>query len=287
MTQQVLDTDKFNRIKNTIASASAVIKVFCGVANNCSYIVMGNAYDAIKKHPHYKHSVKKAFRLAIEEWKIYERGLLYAKVNRMFHVVDMPAEARKKYGDMTGQEYFEYWQGLGGAAYTRTKDLLDSLYYKYQKSLKAHSVPHDEIIAHLLLCDACFMLAEKIHTKIMEEVKEQTGLPMSFFHEIYDQFSISRVIKAWEKALLLVDPKTFDYDIGPTEARNIELGLIQLEDRWGDLDFIFESVKGASLDFAEVFRTEGELKKALREVQKVKVELIEDRKELIKRILPQ
>lgn len=67
-------------------------------------------------------------------------------------------------------------------------------------------------------------------------------------------------------------PESINYKLDDVEERNIELGLLQLQEAWLDTNTLYDSVSDAVDDYDEVFRTKGEQKKALREIATVKSE---------------
>ena len=87
-----------------LGRAASVVKLVCGVANNATWLVMLDAHDQIKKHPRYRHEVKRHYKMALDLFRKQERSLLYASQNRLFHVADLTPDARKQYGNITGCE---------------------------------------------------------------------------------------------------------------------------------------------------------------------------------------
>ena len=108
--------------QKAIGNAAAVVKLVCGVGNNAAWLVMLDAYDHARKCKRYGFRQKQTFKQAIKEFHDYERGLKYATQNRMFHLADMNDETRRKYGDITDAEYYEFWKGIGGPAYQKGDD---------------------------------------------------------------------------------------------------------------------------------------------------------------------
>jgi hypothetical protein len=55
-----------------------------------------------------------------------------------------------------------------------------------------------------------------------------------------------------------------------SEARNIELGMLSLAEAWADPDAMYNSTIEVTPAFEEIFRTKGEMKKALRNLADVR-----------------
>lgn len=260
-------------LERALSNSSSVVKLACGVGNNCAIAVMLDAHDQIRKHPNYRHEVKRLYKQAIELFYQRERQLLYGTNIRFFHVADMPPEIRKKYGNITDGQYFEFWQGLGSRAYTESHPLLTSLHNKYRLSLVAHGIDHADAIAWPMVAQACLELADNLHATALTQCSEQHRLPIKLLREIFYQFSIHPVVGVWSKALELTEPK-LTFKLSQTEDRNIELGIRQLYEKWSDPKMLYESAITTTENFDDIFRTKGENKKARREIAELLKETV-------------
>ena len=114
--------------------SAAVVKLVCGVGNNAAWVVMMEGYDHAKRCKGIRRGVKGGhlvgwyFKRAINDFNDYERHLLRAQENRMFHLADMSEDVRRKYGDISDDEYYEFWKGVGAVAYGKTKPMVTSLW---------------------------------------------------------------------------------------------------------------------------------------------------------------
>ena len=174
-----------------VAKASGYIKEQMGICNNATYLVMMDAFDRVKQLPEYRHATKRAFREAVNEWQRYEHQLRYAEGIRFFHMGDMDADLRRKYGDITDGEYFEFWQGTGSFCYNESHDLLCCLKNKYRLSLENHKARNADVVAEVMTAFACMKLCEKIHRGCIEGVMK--SIPPKVAHLAFAQFSIHKV----------------------------------------------------------------------------------------------
>lgn len=257
-------------VQNELARVASVVKLVCGVANNATWLVMVDAHDAIKKHPNYKGKVKWLYKQAFQEFKNNERQLLYARENRMFHIADLMPETRKKYGDITDSQYFEYWQGLGAKAYTEGHQWVSSLDNKYRLSLLNHGVDNAESMAKVMTAQACLELSCAMYESALNACARDFAFPAKLLNQIFKFFSLRKVADIWKKALYMTAPKTETYDLDEVEEKNISQGIMQLEQEWSDPKMIYGSAFTATEDFEEIFRTKGEWKKSMREIAEVK-----------------
>lgn len=181
----------------------------------------------------------------------------------------MGEATRKKYGDITDRQYFEFWQGMGAYAYQETRPLVTSLWNKYRLSLVNHKAAYPDLLAWPMVGMAVLNLACSIHEHAVEEACRCLPIDNHIVKHIFVQLSLRRVLAEWVKALDLTDP-TVHYDLEPTEQRNIEIGVTQLAEAWANPDLLYDSSSNAIPDFDEIFRTKGEMKKSLREIAEMK-----------------
>ena len=265
-------------VQKSASNAAAVIKLVTGVGNNAAWIVMMEGYTAARKCRGYKRSVKGGhtvgwhFKRAVNLFHEYERNLLQAKTNRMFHIDDMEEEFRRKYGNITDEEYYEFWKCVGGEAYSKTKPMITSLWNKYRLSLQSHNINDSENIAWVMTAQAALDLAIAMYESAIKECETGYGLPRSVLDRVFGQFSLRKVSNAWMRALILLAPETEPLKLNSMEEKNIDFGLQQLMQSWMEPDLLYSSASGAVEEFEEIFASKGFAKKVLREIADVKAE---------------
>lgn len=249
-----------------VANVSAAIKVVAGIVNNAAYSACLEAIDHVRAHKNYRHQVKRAFKDAIDEFKAYEHRLIYAEQNRLFKLDDLTPEYRKRYGNITDREYYEFWCATGASAYTQKRPWVMNLWNKFRLSLISHKVPNEGIVAWPMAADACLLLAVAVYENWLRVGVEEYGIPDILMKEIFGQLSLGTVEKKWSKALSMLEPLTDGYELTSLEQKNIQMGVDQLQDEWTSLATIRGGLNEAIEAYDEVFRTKGEQKKALRQV---------------------
>lgn len=253
-----------------MAHSAGVVKLICGVANNAAWLSMLDGYDHARQCRTYRHHVKRAFKAAVESFHAYERQLLYNRENRMFHLADMTPAIRKKYGDITDREYYDFWAATGSVAYQKTKPLLSSLWNKYRKSLEKEYVSDAEHVAWVLVADASLGLACGMFERCLRDCEHDEKLPRALLDRVFGQFSLLPTARLWRKALLAMSPDAEAKKPSGGDGHNIELGLVQLRDAWMDPTLLYTSTMDTVEEYSEVFRTKGEQKKSLREIADAK-----------------
>ena len=267
--------EQYNELTRKMARAAGVMKLICGVANNAAWLVVLDGYDQARLCQRYRHEVKRAFKLAIEAWHDYERRLVHATENRMFHLADMDEKARKTYGDITDRQYYDFWASVGGPAYQKTRPLITSLWNKHRLSLLNHHVKDADKVAWVITAQATLELAEQLYEKAIRECINGYGLPEWMVRGVFGQFSLKTVSERWRRALMMLAPET-EFELEPTEKRNIEMGLTQLCEAWLDPSLLYNSTMESVEDYDEIFRTHGYQKKAMREIAEVRDETMEE-----------
>jgi hypothetical protein len=259
-----------------LINASGMVKMVTGIANNAAWAAMLEAYDHAKKCKRYKQDVKRAFKGALSAFQVYERELLSPYGIRFFHMADMPPETRKKYGNITDEQYYEYWKNTGAQAYVNTRDIVTSLVNKYRKSLLQHGVNDAEHVAWVMMAQAALELSLRMYDVSVMKVHEATNISIGLLNLNFRILRLTLVTKQWRKALALISPDSEDYDLDKQEERDIELGLEQLEEAWASIDNMFDSTIKTVADYEEIFRTKGENKKAQRQLAEMREEILQE-----------
>lgn len=249
-----------------VAQLSSSIKVVLGIINNAAYSACLEAIDNIRKHRNYRHGVKRAFNDALVEFKRYEHQLIYAEENRLFHLDDLTPEQRKRYGNISDREYYEFWCATGASAYSQKRQWVTNLWNKFRLSCINHDVPDASTVAWAMAAEACLLLAVSVHENWMRVGAEDYGIPSLLLTEIFGQLSLAKVERQWSKASSLLEPLTDTYQLTTLEQKNIQLGVDQLQDELVSLAAIHNGMKESIEAYSEVFRTPGEQKKTLRQV---------------------
>ena len=259
--------------EKNIVSSTALIKSVFGVCNNATYLYMMEALEALDGHPNYKGKVRHLFGDAVKEFKRYEGNLLYADRNRFFHVGDMPENVRKMYGKgFTDRDFFDYWQGLGGRAYMKTRTLITRLANVYKNSFERNGIPHAEQVSGIMATDTIFGVCLSIYKHTVKEASDQFGLPHDWCKRVFRPFSLQKVAEAWRFAMLKLEPQIESKLTTDMEESNIEHGVIDLVNAWSDPNLLYDSMSEATDDFAELFRSKNELRNVKAEINTVKHE---------------
>lgn len=254
---------------NSVSYAAAYVKTIVGIGNNAAWAATLEALDHLRQHPNFRHMVKREFNFAIVEFKAYEQRLIHTTNNRLFHVTDMAPEYRKRYGDITDREYYEYWAASGTTAYYREHQWVTSLWNKFRLSLIAHHVPNEDIVAWGMTADACLKTALSIYENSLLVAERENGVPMTVLRAIFGSLSIASVERRWDRAMMMLEPLTAGYELTPTEQKNIQNGVDQLSDAWSSCATLRQSLAETTEAYEEVFRTKGEMKKALRVIGEI------------------
>lgn len=269
----------YAKIQIALDDATKIVKLMTSVGNNVAWLVMLDAYDHAKRHYRFFQSVKGGgrvswhFKKAIDAYKDYERRLLRATENRMFHVDDIADERRRMFGNISDEQYLEFWKGVGGVAYQQAKPLITSLWNKYRVPLARRSIRDAEHTAWPLTAKSVLDIAGAILEYTYKDC-DAMNIPRAVANTVFGQFSLKKVSDMWEKAVYMMEPSLETLDLDPIETRNIEIGIEQLLQKLVSPDIIYSSTLGSIEDYDEIFATKGFQKKVIREISEARADAI-------------
>lgn len=271
--------EEYEQLVLRVSQAAAMIKLVCGVANNAAWLVMLRAHEQAKKHQRYKSNpkVRMLFSHSLKEFHDYERRLIYNRTKRMFCVDDLKENVRRKYGDITDRQYYDFWASIGGPAYKQTTPLITSLWNKYRLSLLSHGVADAEHVAWMLTASSALEIAIQLHVQTMSKCSKENNIPINIIEEVFGQFSLKRVYDSWNRATLLASPDS-EYPLDGIEKRNIEMGLTQLCDAWMSPTLMYQSTMKSVEDYDEIFASSGFQKMVKQEIAEIQNETEEQLK---------
>lgn len=255
-------------VEHAVALASGVVKIVVGVANGVAMISVGNSLDRVKKSRYFRHRIKSAWREVEKVRMQYRSALIYPPAGEMrfFHVDDMPENTRRRYGNISDADYFEFWECTGEQCYAENEAFISSLANKYRKSFLSHGVPDAELKGHLASTAALLNISITAFKWSVKDVAAAYGLPEKWLYDIYKPFCLQPVFDKWTNALDLTSPETDNYDLDEIEERDIAYGIDTLEIRIINPKKIFESIGFTAGQFGDLYATKGQMKKTQREI---------------------
>lgn len=283
--EEVRPMTRRDHIIRELNAASNMVKVSVGIGNNAAWAACLDAIDIVKKHPRFHTRIKgnttpgAQFMRAFKMLHQYERALVWDDTYRFFHVADMPPQTRAIYGDISDRDYYDFWAAFGFTAYQRTGAFFTSLVNKIRLAYLHHGDEHPEIMAWAVGAGACLDLAVTIYDaaigNILEDCKYTSAAAVK---RIFRKFSLADVAEQWCKAVNLLNPLA-DFKPDDTDQKNISAGYDQLGQMWMDENTLFGSRIETAKDYAEVFRTNGQMKKVMREFAELRDEFVKFKNE--------
>lgn len=235
-------------------------------------------------HPDFRHRVKAAFKAVGLEWHRYHSRLRHSKCAGvgLFRLSDMAEEDRRRYGDITDSDLYQWWQGFGPHAYREALPTVNALQHKIALSLSRHGHRNVEHVAWALVGDTVLQVAQYVYNVITDSVHD--FLPQCSLHyirtEMYPDFSLCRLCDVYRYALRLLAPDAAreEQTLDPDEQKNINMSIHQLKDTWINRTVAFDAALKATQDFGEdIFKSRGFHQKALREIAEMR-QMAEDMK---------
>lgn len=290
MNASKLSPEQIEQLTQFLNATMNLIKTTAGIANNAAWAACLDAMDQIRKHPRYRQNIKGGstpacqFKRCFDLLKKYEKGLLYAPNYAYFHVAYLTPKDRKMWGDnITDRDYYDFWAASGFTAYYySTKPFFTSLVNKIKLAYEHHGEPHAEIMGWAVAAHCALNIAgqlwEAAVNNCLSFAKEYKGVNISKkeLEKMYRCFDLRGVADFWEKCVKDLCPKEFYLD--ELERKNIEAGYIQLGEQWMNENTIFNSRIKTAEDYADIFRTNGEMKKAMRQFAEMRDKVADEMK---------
>lgn len=268
----MIDIQNYGKLnQRQLCDIAAFVKQSAGVWNNVAQAEMFESYHAVRATPLFKHQVKKAFNDAMNAYAAYEKRLLNPTWLRFFCVKDMPPEVRKKYGDISDRDYYEFWQNLGWSVREQHKSFITALENKFFLALDNHNVKYARVCASCLVSERLLMIATQNHKGLITDSLRALGYRSDLVERMCQDFYMKDILDKWSKACSMILPK--NGVLTEIELRNINNGIDDLQKILGSTDNMFDGLKKSIADYEDVFRTKGECKKALREAVEQGAEL--------------
>lgn len=268
-------TGMANVLGSVYDQADYLVMVAVGNVNNAAWAACLDAIDQTRRHPRYRQQVSggttpgREFRQCFTMLKEYERKLIHPVQGdkpRLFHVADMLPDVRKAYGsDFTDHDYFDYWVSFGFTTYQHLKPFFTSLVNKVRLAYLHQGIACSDIMgwasAALLALNAAGEIWQDVTGRCADA---DPSVPRSRWERRYADFNLRPVAVAWKRAVDDLDPKA---RFNPTglDHDNIQAGYEQIVEKWLDIESIYGSRIKTAEDYADIFRTHGEMKKAMRQ----------------------
>ncbi len=131
-----------------------------GTANQCAYVAMDEAVEAMKEAGLYRQQVKRDAQRAIEEYHKYEKLCI---------------EWFKGYKD----ERYYLWQDLIGKATERLEPDVIKLYYAVKNKIDSYKVPNAIALAKVQTAMAMISLANLLFDEMVTKYQKQTPVRIS------------------------------------------------------------------------------------------------------------
>lgn len=259
-------------IRSKRYAISGWVKQIAGIVNNATWFAMIDAIDAVRKHPRYKQRVKLDFKTALQKFKDYEAILQCDEHRGLFDLKNLTPEARKKYGSITNQDYYEYWCAVGGSAYMLSKDKMQEITDALTEHLNTEGYNHTDILAKLLLASTCMEHAILCVDGIIEAGCRDVRLSVADGKKFYSVLSLRPVHTAWQKAISTLEPSIGDMLVPEHVYKHYD-GLGEL---WRSEEFIINCIRKTSVDYEEIFRNKTELRKLKSELHRWKKSIKEE-----------
>ena len=193
-----------------------------GTANQCAYVAMDEAVDAMKAAGLYRQQVKRDAQRAIEEYHKYEKLCI---------------DHFKGYQD----DRYYLWQDLIGKATERLEPDVTKLYYAVKNKIDSYKVPNAIALAKVQTAMALISLANLMFDEMVTKYQKQTPVRIS------DTFKVWRLTgceSLWRVVGYLTGTQVIA-NIDLSHDENCQLGIRVILQRYETADFLNIAAKEA------------------------------------------
>lgn len=265
---------------------TAFLKASVGGTNKATIAIVLDCIDRLRQHPRFQGN-RKAYFLAktnsvMGSISDYRRRLLNPPTGepQFFSVRDLEDWQRKTYGDISNADLFDLWEAAGGKVYSDTWPLFTALQNKFRLAVTHCGFERtaDSTAWALTGTTALELAIEVWQTAISSIHRTVTRLTRQAVEDTYRSFSLTPVLMKWTRAVNNLIPDDENSTFSPMDTRNINLTIEQIREHWRALDANLDAAIDAAEKYNELFRTQGERKKAIRQLAEIRQAVANERK---------
>ena len=296
MSKIVLSEEQRKAFSDLFNVNSRFMRTVMGVVNNAAWMTCLDAIDQIRKHPRYRQNIKggttpmRQFKRCFDMLKDYEKRLKYGQKFPFFHVGNFTKETRDTFADnFTDNDYYDLWAASGFTVYSENRAMVTSLQNKLRLAYLNHGDPQPDIMGWAAAAQCALDIASgcwlsgifSCDTTEEQYRKYHLPIPNNYWRKFYKDFNLAEIADFWADCIRDLAPDSpvrlddIRYTCWPEqetkievktltelEQKNVKIGFDQLEQVWTHEDALYGSRITTAKEYAEAFRTNGEMKKA-------------------------
>ena len=193
-----------------------------GTANQCAYLAMDAAIDAMQEAGIFRQQVKRDAQRAVEEFHKYERLCLH-------HFKEIE------------DERFYLWQDLVGHAADKLQPDVEKLFFAIKNKIDSYKVPNAAALARIQTAMAMVSLANLMFDEMVSKFQKQTPV------RIADSFKAGRLTASenhWKMVGYLTGKQVLA-NIDLSHDASCQLGVQVILTRYQAADFLNDAAKEA------------------------------------------
>ena len=193
-----------------------------GTANQCAYVAMDEAVEAMKAAGLYRQQVKRDAQRAIEEYHKYEKLCI---------------DWFKGYKD----DRYYLWQDLIGKATERLEPDVTKLYYAVKNKIDSYKVPNSIALAKVQTAMAMISLANLLFDEMVTKYQKQTPVRIS---DMFKAWRLTGCESLWRVVGYLTGTQVMA-NIDLSQDESCQLGIRVILQRYETAAFLNIAAKEA------------------------------------------
>ncbi len=244
----------------------------CGVASNVAWLVVLDCNDQIRKLD-LRRSINGGgtlggqFKRVIRLHEDMDHRLLSDDKYNYFDAMALSEDMQKRHGKLTDKEFFELWQASGNRAYNETRPYVLAYQHKLALIFEKNGMSHPEEKAWGLVGETALAIASTNYQRQLEAaINHIPYIPNDDIRKALACFNPEPLRKLWVSAIDALDPAIRALRYTELEKENIAISIRQLAQEWTSEKSSFNALRDTTANYGEFFRTPGEQKKFMREI---------------------
>ena len=254
------------RLSAEDAAMSEMTKTHLGPFYSLARYICYEAISKLKQAGEYRHQVKRHVKIWLEEMD-KERKLMInppKDCGKFFSIENVFSSVREMFrDDLTDEEYYEFWEYVGVAAFNDVHKIIYALQWKYEKALVARGATKAKAVSWLLTAYMVLKMYDMEYVELLNTFEKNFGYPEKMLRRYFRVFDATKLYGQWQRIMEYCYTDAEKLIIECLEERNVEIGLQDIMQRMSKECADLRYIRKATEENPEIFRSKKAWRDAL------------------------
>lgn len=270
------------RVSILLSHSAGMLKLYMGCWYNVTMVLMQEAEYQLRQTGYYARMVKKLHSLAMNAVQKFEHDMKHPQEGelKLFNMEGFNGEYREQFQkDLTDEEYFEFWQGLGGETWAKYKNYIMSMAYKWQRYLERVGARDAKVLSLVMATNEMLSFCAIGFQTVCDHEAASLPLMNMKVHRIFQALDPAPVQQAWHRMCQAIVGHL--PDMTDTERNDVRLSIDSVSQYLIDPLIIKQLEIDTVRQYAEVFGNRAKQSKAIDDMTAMREEI---RQEMLREI---